>query len=166
MRIAHYFSNDYFKTDELVAEHVDVLEEIQLFDSSVPVKELAVLKGHTSAKLFAVSSKQVKAISLDFCELFSQSCELCVSNNDNPLYSSKCFWVNAKCQSSRNFPARNETLSQMKHCDFLQMMKTSTTSTTTTIITSTNTATTNTTLSVTNASQENLSMPDLGTSTF
>ena len=44
MRIAHYFSNNYFRNDALDEEHVEILEEIQIFDKNTPVKEIAVLK--------------------------------------------------------------------------------------------------------------------------
>ena len=44
MRVAHYFSNNYFKNDELDEEHLEILEEIQLFDKASAIKEISMLK--------------------------------------------------------------------------------------------------------------------------
>lgn len=133
MRIAHYFSSDYFLNDLVDEEHVEILEEIQLFDESVKIKEIHVLKGDTNKKLFAVGDKQIKAISLDFCEMYSQSCDECVKHNTNSLYATKCYWINNSCQSSLGL---NQTLvarmSDSKHCEFLRLSRTTTTTTTTT----------------------------------
>jgi hypothetical protein len=44
MRIAHYFSRNYFLNDELDEEHVEILEEIQLFDKNTTINEISILK--------------------------------------------------------------------------------------------------------------------------
>ena len=44
MRIAHYFSDDYFRNDNYEEENVVILEEIQLFDSNTTVNEISILK--------------------------------------------------------------------------------------------------------------------------
>ena len=44
MRIAHYFSNDYFNNDDYDEENVVILEEIQLFNKNTSINEISILK--------------------------------------------------------------------------------------------------------------------------
>jgi hypothetical protein len=44
MRIAHYFSNSYFLNDEYDEEHVELLEELQLFSKNTTITEIKILK--------------------------------------------------------------------------------------------------------------------------
>jgi hypothetical protein len=156
MRIAHYFSNNYFKNDNLDEENVEILEEIQLFDRQTAIKEISILKRGDQSnveRLFAISDKQIKSISLDFCELYSDSCESCVQNNNfdrqnaRSVYNSKCYWINDSCRSSLSGTEsiRSKNLTEhatFSYCEYLKMMKTSTESTSTTTTTTTTTYTT------------------------
>ena len=47
MRIAHYFSNSYFLNDEYDEEHVELLEELQLFSKNTTITEIKILKYDT-----------------------------------------------------------------------------------------------------------------------
>ena len=44
MRIVHHFDNNYFKTEDLDQEKVEILEEIQLFDKNSTITEIQILK--------------------------------------------------------------------------------------------------------------------------
>jgi hypothetical protein len=52
-----------------------------------------------SKRIIAVSGQQIKSISIDFCDLYSESCEKCLKSNTNTYYSSQCYWSNNACQS-------------------------------------------------------------------
>lgn len=97
----------------------------------------------------------MKSISIDFCELYSDSCELCLQNNKNPNYESKCHWSNNSCKSKlklSQFP-QSVYLTQLEHCELLRTTTTkSTSTTTTTIITTTTIATTTPLIQPTNTS--------------
>jgi hypothetical protein len=44
MRIAHFFTDDYFLNDELDEERIQILEEIQVFEKNTSINQLTMLK--------------------------------------------------------------------------------------------------------------------------
>ena len=58
-----------------------------------------ILSNGNSKQIIAVSGLQIKSISIDFCELYSDSCEKCLKSSINQYYSSQCYWSNNVCQS-------------------------------------------------------------------
>lgn len=82
----------------------------------------------------------MKSISVDFCEFYSSSCELCLKQSENPLFSTKCVWRHDSCKTKST--AEKEEFNQ---CEIPQTttlstrISTKTTSTTTTTTTKTST---------------------------
>jgi hypothetical protein len=44
LRIAHYFTNKYFENENIAEETVEVLEEIQLFNTTTPINKIKLLE--------------------------------------------------------------------------------------------------------------------------
>lgn len=85
-----------------------------------------------------IADKQVKSIPIDFCELYSESCEKCLEHNTNEFYSSKCYWVDNACKSSLKMNGvQSMPMEQQEHCRLLKQSSTTTTTTTTTTSTTT-----------------------------
>jgi hypothetical protein len=44
LRVAHYFTDGYFGSEDVDEEHVEVLEEIQLFGNSTAVNQIKIVE--------------------------------------------------------------------------------------------------------------------------
>ena len=91
--------------------------------------------------IFAISSQQIKSISIDFCEFYSESCEKCLKSNTNPYYESQCYWSNNKCKSEYklatpidyNLNYAHPLISQLNKCYLAKPVPTLTSKKTTTL---------------------------------
>lgn len=84
-------------------------------------------------KLVVNSDQQIKAIGIDFCELYSDSCESCLKLNQMSEFRTKCMWRNGSCKTA----APTTSLSLLENCDYLKPSTTASTSPPTTPATTT-----------------------------
>ena len=92
-------------------------------------------------------------MSVDFCSMFSNSCNTCLRQTVNPIFNSKCLWVNDACISETQFKYNpsQRVLNSLSHCDDLRFMASTSTIRVTTI---------SDIITTTTASQPNVSHSD------
>ena len=82
-------------------------------------------------QLVAISKNAIKSIPTTFCELYSDSCEMCIQHNS--LDQEKCLWTANSCVSKFNTVATN-SIHSLEQCERLKTTTLpSTTESTTTI---------------------------------
>jgi len=101
LRIAHYFTDEYFENELADEEQVKLLDEIQLFNTTAIVTKIDIIRAVDGRvkRVLAITRNEVKALQygMDICNLFSVSCKVCVEQNI--LTDNKCKWVNKTCMS-------------------------------------------------------------------
>lgn len=105
LRIAHYFTNEYFENEDVSEEHVEVLEEIQLFDTKTSIDKIQILNKNGIKQVIAIASNQIRSVPTNFCQLYSTNCQTCVSHNR--LDDDKCHWYNSTCISNYQMKSKD-----------------------------------------------------------
>ena len=73
-------------------------------------------------RLIVVTRDEIKSISLNFCELRKNSCEECVKNNNETIYSTNCYWYNNMCVSEAQLEGKNPNAGTLRMCKENQIM--------------------------------------------
>ena len=80
-----------------------------------------MIRKNGQQQLFAISKNAIKSIPTTFCELYSDSCEMCIQHNS--LDQEKCMWTANSCVSKFNIAAANNSMHSLEQC---QRLKTTT----------------------------------------
>ena len=67
-------------------------------------------------RLIVVTDNEIKSVSLNFCELRHKSCEQCVKNNKDSIYSTFCYWYNNTCVSETQLDDRKPSIVTLELC--------------------------------------------------